>query len=127
MNLLRQKIVQLEEDKQVRTALTVERDDAHLTIRKLEKKVERMQKELSTCRESNTELKAKLADTNELKASSPSVLLIALLLAFFFLNAKEGQPPSEHTRKREDESILLFSSILGKKCGNYLSQNIMSI
>uniref|UniRef100_A0A8D2CTN6 Coiled-coil domain containing 170 n=1 Tax=Sciurus vulgaris TaxID=55149 RepID=A0A8D2CTN6_SCIVU len=67
MSLLRQKIAQLEEEKQVRSALATERDEAQLTIRKLEKKVERMQKELSVCRESNLELKAKLADTNELK------------------------------------------------------------
>ncbi|KAF6364161.1 coiled-coil domain containing 170 [Rhinolophus ferrumequinum] len=67
MNLLRRKIAQLEEEKQVRTALAVERDEANLTGRKLQKKVERLQKELSVCRESNTELKAKLADTSELK------------------------------------------------------------
>nr|KAF6504233.1 coiled-coil domain containing 170 [Rousettus aegyptiacus] len=67
MNLLRQKIAQLEEEKQARTALAVERDEANLTVRKLQKKVERLQKELSESRESNTELKAKLADTNELK------------------------------------------------------------
>ncbi|XP_077005398.1 coiled-coil domain-containing protein 170 [Tamandua tetradactyla] len=67
MSLLRQKITQLEEEKQARTALAVERDEASLTIRKLQKKVERLQKELSVCRELNTELKAKLADTNELK------------------------------------------------------------
>uniref|UniRef100_A0A2K6GTA2 Coiled-coil domain containing 170 n=1 Tax=Propithecus coquereli TaxID=379532 RepID=A0A2K6GTA2_PROCO len=67
MNLLRKKIVQLEEEKQVRTALAVERDEAHLTTRKLQKKVERLQRELSQCQESNTELKAKLADTSELK------------------------------------------------------------
>ncbi|XP_069867188.1 coiled-coil domain-containing protein 170 isoform X2 [Dipodomys merriami] len=67
LSLLRRKIAQLEEERHVQKALTVERDEAHLTIRKLEKKVERMQKELSMCRESNMELKAKLADTNELK------------------------------------------------------------
>lgn len=67
VNLLRRKIAQLEEEKQVRTALAVERDEANLTVRKLQKKVERLQKELSVCRESNTELKAKLADTSELK------------------------------------------------------------
>ncbi|XP_024407986.3 coiled-coil domain-containing protein 170 isoform X2 [Desmodus rotundus] len=67
MNLLRQKIAQLEEEKRVRTALTVERDEAHVTMQRLQKKVERLQKELSVCQESNTELKAKLADTNELK------------------------------------------------------------
>ncbi|XP_036024592.1 coiled-coil domain-containing protein 170 [Onychomys torridus] len=67
MNLLRQKITQLQQEKQAHTALALERDEAHLVVRKLEKKVERMQKELSACREHNTELKAKLADTNELK------------------------------------------------------------
>ncbi|XP_023562005.1 coiled-coil domain-containing protein 170 [Octodon degus] len=67
MSLLRQKIAQLEEEKRLRTALAVERDEACLTIRRLEKKVERMQKELSAFRQSNMELKAKLADTNELK------------------------------------------------------------
>ncbi|XP_025150141.3 coiled-coil domain-containing protein 170 isoform X2 [Bubalus bubalis] len=67
MNLLRQKIAHLEQEKQVRSALMVERDEANVTIRKLQKKVERLQKELSVCQELNTELKAKLADTNELK------------------------------------------------------------
>lgn len=77
MNLLRQKIAQLEEEKQARTALAVERDEANLTIRKLQKKAERLQKELSESRESNTELKAKLADTNELKASAQLHFLVA--------------------------------------------------
>ncbi|XP_036906622.1 coiled-coil domain-containing protein 170 isoform X2 [Sturnira hondurensis] len=67
VNLLRQKIAQLEQEKQQRTALAAERDEAGVTIQRLQKKVERLQKELSVCRESNTELKAKLADTNELK------------------------------------------------------------
>ncbi|XP_066478852.1 coiled-coil domain-containing protein 170 [Tiliqua scincoides] len=67
MNLLRQKIVQLEEEKQVRTALAVERDEANLTVRKLQKKVERLQNELALARETNTDLRVKLADTNELK------------------------------------------------------------
>ncbi|XP_036625041.1 coiled-coil domain-containing protein 170 [Trichosurus vulpecula] len=67
MNLLRQKVIQLEEERQVRTALAVEKDEANLTIRKLQKMVERLQKDLRVSRESNTELKAKLSDTNELK------------------------------------------------------------
>ncbi|XP_030054333.1 coiled-coil domain-containing protein 170 [Microcaecilia unicolor] len=67
MSLLQKKIAQLEEEKQVRTALAVERDDANLMIRKLQKRVERLQGELSTAQESNTELRAKLSDTNELK------------------------------------------------------------
>ncbi|XP_006874420.1 PREDICTED: coiled-coil domain-containing protein 170 [Chrysochloris asiatica] len=67
MTLLRQKLAQLQEERQARTALAVERDEATVASRKLEKKVDRLQKELSACRVSNTELKAKLADTNELK------------------------------------------------------------
>uniref|UniRef100_A0A8C6V658 Coiled-coil domain containing 170 n=1 Tax=Naja naja TaxID=35670 RepID=A0A8C6V658_NAJNA len=52
---------------QVRTALAVERDEANLTLRKLQKKTDRLQNELSLARETNTDLKVKLADTNELK------------------------------------------------------------
>ncbi|XP_063297407.1 coiled-coil domain-containing protein 170 [Pelobates fuscus] len=67
MELLRKKIAQLEEEKHVRTALAVERDEANLTVRRLQKKVERLQKEFNSAQESNTELKARLSDTNELK------------------------------------------------------------
>ncbi|NWX11563.1 CC170 protein, partial [Aegotheles bennettii] len=67
MNLLRQKITQLEEEKQVRTALAVERDEANLTVRKLHKMIERLQKQLDLARETITDLKAKLSETNELK------------------------------------------------------------
>ncbi|NWQ75247.1 CC170 protein, partial [Columbina picui] len=67
VNLLRQKITQLEEEKQVRTALAVERDEANLTVRKLHKMIERLQKQLDLAKETNTDLKAKLSETNELK------------------------------------------------------------
>nr|XP_056709633.1 coiled-coil domain-containing protein 170 [Euleptes europaea] len=67
VKLLHQKIIQLEEEKQVRTALAVERDDANLTVRKLQKKLERLQKELILSRETITDLKTKLADASELK------------------------------------------------------------
>lgn len=77
MSLLRQKIAQLEEEKQARTALVVARDNMHLTVRNLQKKVERLQKELNTCRDLNTELKAKVADTNELKASARLHFVVA--------------------------------------------------
>uniref|UniRef100_A0A8C2T4Y7 Coiled-coil domain containing 170 n=2 Tax=Coturnix japonica TaxID=93934 RepID=A0A8C2T4Y7_COTJA len=67
MKLLRQKINQLEEEKQVRTSLAMERDEANLTVRKLQKMIERLQKQLDLARETNTDLKAKLSETNELK------------------------------------------------------------
>ncbi|KAM9382163.1 coiled-coil domain-containing protein 170 [Phaethornis superciliosus] len=67
MNLLRQKITQLEEEKQVRTALATERDEAKLAVRKLHKMIERLQKQLDLAKETNTNLKAKLSETNELK------------------------------------------------------------
>ena len=72
IKLLHQKIVQLEEEKHVRTALAVERDEANLTVRKLQKKVDRLQNELSLARETNTDLKVKLADANELKVDNKS-------------------------------------------------------
>ncbi|XP_077205668.1 coiled-coil domain-containing protein 170 isoform X1 [Paroedura picta] len=67
VKLLHQKIIQLEEEKQVRTALAVERDEANLSVRKLQNKLERLQKELVLARETNIDLKTKLADANELK------------------------------------------------------------
>ncbi|KAK1793325.1 hypothetical protein P4O66_011721, partial [Electrophorus voltai] len=67
MELLRKKVAQLEEEKRSRSALAVEHDDATLASRKLQKKVERLQAELSVMRFSTTELKAQLSHTNELK------------------------------------------------------------
>ncbi|KAJ7400750.1 coiled-coil domain-containing protein 170 [Pitangus sulphuratus] len=66
-SLRRKKVTQLEEEKQIRTALAVERDEANLTVRKLHKMIERLQKQLDLARETNTDLKAKLSETNELK------------------------------------------------------------
>ncbi|PIO31857.1 hypothetical protein AB205_0062450 [Aquarana catesbeiana] len=43
MELLRKKIAQLEEEKQVRTALAVERDEANLTVRTLQKKIKTLE------------------------------------------------------------------------------------
>ncbi|NXF18966.1 CC170 protein, partial [Rhodinocichla rosea] len=76
MNLLRQKITQLEEEKQVRAALAVERDEANLTVRKLHKMIERLQKQLDLARETNTDLKTKLSETSELKVKRKLVSLI---------------------------------------------------
>ncbi|XP_078086412.1 coiled-coil domain-containing protein 170 isoform X2 [Mustelus asterias] len=67
MDLLRRKITQLDVEKQTQTALAVERDEAHLTVRKLQKKVERLERELHKTQTSSMDLKAKLSDTHELK------------------------------------------------------------
>ncbi|XP_022059945.2 coiled-coil domain-containing protein 170 [Acanthochromis polyacanthus] len=67
IQLLRKKLSELEEEKRSRSALGVERDDAHLEVRRLQKKVERLQGELKATKLSNTELKAQLSHTNELK------------------------------------------------------------
>ncbi|XP_062862990.1 coiled-coil domain-containing protein 170 [Trichomycterus rosablanca] len=67
IELLRRKVTQLDEEKRSRSALAVERDDATLASKKLQKKVERLQAELSVMRLSTTELKAQLSHTNELK------------------------------------------------------------
>lgn len=65
--LLRKKVSELEEEKRSRSALAVERDDAHLSARRLQKKVERLQAELKEVKLSNVDLKAQLSHTNELK------------------------------------------------------------
>ncbi|XP_070835196.1 coiled-coil domain-containing protein 170 [Chaetodon trifascialis] len=67
IQLLRKKVSELEEEKRSRSALAVERDDAHLESRRLQKKLERLQAELKATKLSNTELKAQLSHTNELK------------------------------------------------------------
>ncbi|XP_029349036.1 coiled-coil domain-containing protein 170 [Echeneis naucrates] len=67
IQLLRKKVSDLEEEKRCRSSLAVERDDAHVEARKLQKKVERLQAELKAAKLSNTEPKAQLSHTNELK------------------------------------------------------------
>ncbi|KAM4625271.1 coiled-coil domain-containing protein 170 [Polymixia lowei] len=66
-DLLRKKVSQLEEEKRSRSSLASERDDAHLAAGRLQKKAERLQSELSVTKRSNTELKAQLSHTDELK------------------------------------------------------------
>uniref|UniRef100_UPI0037E97DD0 coiled-coil domain-containing protein 170 n=1 Tax=Semicossyphus pulcher TaxID=241346 RepID=UPI0037E97DD0 len=67
IQLLRKKVSELELEKRSRSALAVQRDDAHLEARRLQKKVERFQGELKATKLLNTELKAQLSHTNELK------------------------------------------------------------
>uniref|UniRef100_A0A665XCC8 Coiled-coil domain containing 170 n=1 Tax=Echeneis naucrates TaxID=173247 RepID=A0A665XCC8_ECHNA len=74
IQLLRKKVSDLEEEKRCRSSLAVERDDAHVEARKLQKKVERLQAELKAAKLSNTEPKAQLSHTNELKVEGTRVL-----------------------------------------------------
>lgn len=64
---------ELEEEKRSRSVLAVERDDAHLEVRRLQRRLERLQGELKATRLSNTELKAQLAHTTELKVEGRGV------------------------------------------------------
>ncbi|XP_039993859.1 coiled-coil domain-containing protein 170 [Xiphias gladius] len=61
IQILRKKVSELEEEKRCRSALAVERDDAHLEARRLQKKLERLQGELKATR------LAQLSHSNELK------------------------------------------------------------
>ncbi|XP_031703246.1 coiled-coil domain-containing protein 170 [Anarrhichthys ocellatus] len=67
IQLLRKKVSELEEEKRSRSALAVERGDAHLEARRLQKKLERLQGELKATKLSNTELEAQLSHTSQLK------------------------------------------------------------
>nr|XP_009861725.1 coiled-coil domain-containing protein 170 [Ciona intestinalis] len=68
MELLRKKIAQQDEREQTRSGLALDRDDAIVTVQKLQRKVERLQHALGDERVKVTQLKAQLAETNELKA-----------------------------------------------------------
>lgn len=64
---------ELEEEKRCRSALAVERDDALVEARRLQKKVDRLQSELKAAKLSSTELRAQLSHTNELKVEGTRV------------------------------------------------------
>lgn len=61
---------ELEEEKKSRSG---EEDDAHREVKKLQKRLERLQNELRASKLSNTELKAQLSNTSELKVEGRGV------------------------------------------------------
>ncbi|XP_007561989.1 coiled-coil domain-containing protein 170 [Poecilia formosa] len=68
VQLLRKKVLELEEERRrSRSVLSAEQNDALLEARKLKKRLERLQAELRATKLSNTELKAQLTHTDELK------------------------------------------------------------
>ncbi|KAL4624019.1 coiled-coil domain-containing protein 170 [Arapaima gigas] len=67
VDMLRKKVSQLEEEKRKCFTLAMEQSNTQMEIRKLQKKVERLQKDLNASRNSNLELRAQLSHTNELK------------------------------------------------------------
>jgi len=67
LSLVQKKTGDLQEKEKMRTALAIDRDEAIVQVQKLNHKVERLQSQLGNSRLKNTELKADLADTNELK------------------------------------------------------------
>uniref|UniRef100_A0A3Q3C1Y9 Coiled-coil domain containing 170 n=1 Tax=Haplochromis burtoni TaxID=8153 RepID=A0A3Q3C1Y9_HAPBU len=76
IQLLRKKVSELEEEKKTRSALAVEQNDAQLQAARLQKKLERLQSELKATKLSNTELKAQLSHTSELKVEGRRVWLV---------------------------------------------------
>lgn len=64
----------MEEERRSRSALAVEQEEGRVEARRLQKKVERLQNELKATKLSNTELKAQLTHTNELKVEGKGVL-----------------------------------------------------
>ncbi|TRY83488.1 hypothetical protein DNTS_016223 [Danionella cerebrum] len=67
LDLLRRKLQHLEEHKQKSLAREKDDEETQKMTQKLQKRLDRAQAELSTLRFSNTQLKAQLADTHELK------------------------------------------------------------
>ncbi|XP_004540188.3 coiled-coil domain-containing protein 170 [Maylandia zebra] len=73
IQLLRKKVSELEEEKKTRSALAAEQNDAQLQAARLQKKLECLQSELKATKLSNTELKAQLSHTSELKVEGRRV------------------------------------------------------
>ncbi|KAM3594292.1 uncharacterized protein V6R79_005255 [Siganus canaliculatus] len=73
IQLLRKKVLELEEEKRSRSALALQRDDAHLEARRLQKKLERLQGDLKAAKTSSAELKAQLCHGSELKVEGRRV------------------------------------------------------
>ncbi|XP_028995218.1 coiled-coil domain-containing protein 170 [Betta splendens] len=67
IQFLRKKVSELEEERRSRSALSAEQEEGRLEARRLQRKLERLQNELKATKLSNTELKAQLSHTNELK------------------------------------------------------------
>ena len=67
LELVQKKTSDLQEKDKMRSALAIDRDDAILSVQKLQHKVERLQHALGNERVKVTNLKAELAETNELK------------------------------------------------------------
>ncbi|KAG8444163.1 hypothetical protein GDO86_009371 [Hymenochirus boettgeri] len=102
MEMLRKKIAQLEEEKQVRTALAIERDEANLTVRRLQKKVDRLQKELNTLEQHKTidELNKTLDQLERVKDKTQKKLVsIKSELDFTEREAREEKERTENLQK----------------------------
>jgi chromosome segregation ATPase len=67
LDLLRKKLNGLEEEKCGKTSLEKEVDDHIMMSKKLKVKVDKLTQQLSDLKNENTELKAQLLDTNNLK------------------------------------------------------------
>uniref|UniRef100_A0A3B4FI87 Coiled-coil domain containing 170 n=1 Tax=Pundamilia nyererei TaxID=303518 RepID=A0A3B4FI87_9CICH len=85
IQLLRKKVSELEEEKKTRSALAAEQNDAQLQAARLQKKLERLQSELKATKLSNTELKAQLSHTSELKVEGRRVSFFFQLVDFRML------------------------------------------
>ena len=75
MELLRKKISQLEERNKSRNNLALDRDDAIVTAQRLHRKVERLQHALGDERVKVGQLRAELAEINQLKVCLFFILL----------------------------------------------------
>ncbi|OCT77904.1 hypothetical protein XELAEV_18029001mg [Xenopus laevis] len=124
MELLRKKIAQLEEEKQVRMALAVERDEANLTVRRLQKKVDRLQKGLNVAIDSNTELKARLSDTKQLGKAQEEKERAANLLEVVTSELKTLKRTLEEVVKREKQ-LVDFREVVSWMLG--LNVNVLAL
>jgi len=74
IEMMRKKMHRLEEESNQRSALSVDRDDAILSLQKTQKKNERLKVELANERQIILELKAKMSDVGEVRASNMELI-----------------------------------------------------
>lgn len=74
IEMMRKKMNRLDEESNQRSALSVDRDDAILSLQKCQKKNERLRIELANERQIILELKAKMSDVGEVRASNMELI-----------------------------------------------------
>ncbi|XP_075879354.1 coiled-coil domain-containing protein 170 isoform X2 [Nelusetta ayraudi] len=110
IQLLKKKVSELEEEKRSHSALATERDGVRTEARKLQKRLECLQGDLRASKQCNSELKAQLSHTDELKSKVLEQSRTVQEQKRRLERLAEGKAAAE--RKREEKSREEQQSVL---------------